>query len=112
GYYDAQLVTIADRPEEALAAHGLRAGGRVLRNPSTSQLYAAALESGEGVLADSGGLVVDTGRFTGRSPKDKFIVREPGSETRIWWGDVNAEISEENFAGLRGKLVASLAQSD
>jgi phosphoenolpyruvate carboxykinase (ATP) len=105
-------VTIADLPEEALAAHGLRAGGRVLRNPSTSQLYAAALDSGEGVLSDSGGLVVDTGRFTGRSPKDKFIVREPGSEERIWWGDVNADISEENFDGLRGKIVASLEQSD
>ena len=105
-------MTIADLPADALAAHGLRAGGRVLRNPSTSQLYAAALDSGEGVLADSGGLVVDTGRFTGRSPKDKFIVREPGSEDRIWWGDVNAEISEENFDGLRGKIAASLEQSD
>jgi phosphoenolpyruvate carboxykinase (ATP) len=87
-------VTIADLPADALAAHGLRAGGRVLRNPSTSQLYAAALDSGEGALSDSGGLVVDTGRFTGRSPKDKFIVREPGSEHRIWWSDTNAEISE------------------
>jgi phosphoenolpyruvate carboxykinase (ATP) len=110
--YDCAFVTIADLPASALAAHGLRAGGRVLRNPSTSQLYAAALDSGEGVLSDSGGLVVDTGRFTGRSPKDKFIVRELGSEDRIWWGDVNAEISEANFDGLRGKIVASLEQSD
>jgi len=105
-------VTIADLPADALAAHGLRAAGRVLRNPSTSQLYAAALASGEGVLSDSGGLVVDTGRFTGRSPKDKFIVREPGSEERIGWGDVNQPISEENFDGLRAKITASLEQSD
>jgi phosphoenolpyruvate carboxykinase (ATP) len=84
----------------------------VFRNPSTSQLYAAALDSGEGVLSEAGGLVVDTGRFTGRSPKDKFIVREPGSDDRIGWGDVNAEISEEHFDGLRGKIVASLEQSD
>src|SRR5262249_44742464 len=94
-------VTIVELPADALAVHGLRAGGRVLRNPSTSQLSAAALDSGEGVLSDSGGLVVDTGRFTGRSPKDKFIVREPGSEDRIGWGDVNQPISEENFDGLR-----------
>ena len=105
-------MTIADLPADALAVHGLRAGGRVLRNPSTSQLYAAALESGEGVLSDSGGLVVDTGRFTGRSPKDKFIVREPGSEDRIGWGDVNQPISEENFDGLRAKITASLERSD
>ncbi|MGH3008343.1 MAG: phosphoenolpyruvate carboxykinase (ATP) [Gaiellaceae bacterium] len=105
-------MTIADLPEEALAEHGLRVGGRVLRNPSTSQLYAAALERGEGVIAEDGQLAVDTGRFTGRSPKDKFIVREPGSEERIWWGDVNAEISEENFDGLRAKVVAHLERSD
>src|SRR6516162_11412637 len=88
-------LTITDRPEDSLAAHGLRAEGRVLRNPTTSQLYTAALDRGEAVLAEDGPLVVDTGRFTGRSPKDKFVVHEPGSEERIWWSDTNAEISEE-----------------
>ena len=48
----------------------------------------------------------------GRSPKDKFIVREPGSEDRIWWGDVNAEISEAHFEGLREKAVEHLGRSD
>ena len=106
------MLTITDRPEDSLAVHGLRVGGRVLRNPTTSQLYAAALDRGEGVIAEDGPLVVDTGRFTGRSPKDKFIVREPGSEDRIWWSDVNAEISEEHFDGLRGKVTAHLEKSD
>jgi phosphoenolpyruvate carboxykinase (ATP) len=105
-------VTITDRPEDSLAAHGLRVGGRALRNPSTSQLYTAALDRGEAVLAEDGPLAVDTGRFTGRSPKDKFIVREPDSEDRIWWSDTNAEISEEHFDGLRGKVVARLEKSD
>ena len=99
-------MTITDRPEDSLAVHGLRAGGRVLRNPTTSQLYTAALDRGEAVLAEDGPLVVDTGRFTGRSPKDKFIVREPASEDRIWWSDTNAAISEEHFDGLRAKVVA------
>ena len=105
-------MTIIDRPEDSLAVHGLRVGGRVLRNPTTSQLYTAAIDRGEGVIAEDGPLVVDTGRFTGRSPKDKFIVREPGSEDRIWWSDVNAEISEEHFDGLRGKVSAHLEKSD
>ena len=48
----------------------------------------------------------------GRSPKDKFVVREPGSEDRIWWGEVNAEISEEHFDGLREKVVAHIGDSD
>jgi phosphoenolpyruvate carboxykinase (ATP) len=105
-------VTITDRPEDSLAVHGLRVDGRVLRNPTTSQLYTAAIERGEGVIAEDGPLVVDTGSFTGRSPKDKFIVREPESEDRIWWSDVNAEISEEHFDGLRSKLTAHLEKSD
>ncbi len=105
-------MTITDRPEDSLAAHGLRAEGRVLRNPTTSQLYTAALDRGEAVLAEGGPLVVDTGRFTGRSPKDKFIVREPGSEERIWWSETNAEISEEHFGGLRAKVVAHLEAHD
>jgi phosphoenolpyruvate carboxykinase (ATP) len=105
-------LTITDLPEGNLARHGLHVDGRVLRNPTTSQLYRHALERGEAVIAEGGPLVVDTGRFTGRSPKDKFVVREPGSEDRIWWGDVNAEISEEHFDGLRGKIVSQLERGD
>src|SRR4029077_18695991 len=55
---------------------------------------------------------VDTGRFTGRSPKDKFVVQEPGSEDRISWGAVNQPISEEQFDGLRDKVVEYLEQQD
>ncbi len=50
--------------------------------------------------------------FTGRSPKDKFVVREPDSEGRIWWGAVNQPISEEHFEGLREKIVAHLESQD
>jgi phosphoenolpyruvate carboxykinase (ATP) len=105
-------LTITDRPEDSLAVHGLRVGGRVLRNPTTSQLYTAAIDRGEGVIAEDGPLVVDTGRFTGRSPKDKYIVREPGSEDRIWWSETNAEISPGHYDGLRAKVAAHLEKSD
>jgi len=104
-------LTITDVPG-LLRPHGLEPAGRVLRNPSTAQLYTRALLGGEAALGAHGQLVVDTGRFTGRSPKDKFVVREPGSEDRIWWGDVNHELSEEHFEGLRGKLVAELDRGD
>jgi phosphoenolpyruvate carboxykinase (ATP) len=95
-----------------LAEHGIEPGARVFRNPTTSLLYTHALKRGDGRLAEGGPLAVDTGRHTGRSPKDKFIVREPGSEDRIWWGDVNAEISEEHFEGLREKVVEHIGDSD
>ena len=81
------------------------------RNPTTSLLYSHALLRGEGRLAEGGPLAVDTGVHTGRSPRDKFVVREPGSEDRIWWGEVNAELSEEHFAGLREKVAERLGEA-
>jgi phosphoenolpyruvate carboxykinase (ATP) len=99
----------ATTTETGLERHGIVPSGDVLRNPTTSTLYSDALRRGDGQLAEGGPLVVDTGRFTGRSPKDKFVVREPGSEKRIWWGDVNQPISEAAFDGLRGKVVDYLS---
>jgi len=92
--------------------HGLNPDGRIYRQPTTALLYTHALARGEGRLAEGGPLVVDTGRFTGRSPKDKFIVREPGSEDRIWWGKVNQPLSEAQFEGLRQKVVSQLETQD
>jgi phosphoenolpyruvate carboxykinase (ATP) len=99
----------ATTTETGLEGHGIVPSGDVLRNPTTSQLYTDALRRGDGRLAEGGPLVVDTGRFTGRSPKDKFVVREPGSEARIWWGDVNQPIDEAGFDGLRRKVVDYLS---
>jgi phosphoenolpyruvate carboxykinase (ATP) len=95
-----------------LSDHGLAPGGRVHYSPTTALLYSHTLGRGDGVLAEGGSLVVDTGEHTGRSPNDKFIVREPGSEDRIWWGKVNQEIDEDHFEGLREKVVAYLDGQD
>jgi phosphoenolpyruvate carboxykinase (ATP) len=96
-----------------LAEHGIDVvRGRIYWHPTTSQLYTHALARGEARLAEGGPLVVDTGVHTGRSPKDKFIVREPGSEGRIWWSEVNAEISEDSFERLREKVASRLAEDD
>jgi phosphoenolpyruvate carboxykinase (ATP) len=95
-----------------LGDHGVDPTGRVHYQPSTSQLYLHALVRGEASLAEGGPLVVDTGRHTGRSPKDRFVVREPGSEDRIAWGDVNQPLEEEQFEGLRAKVVERLEEAD
>ncbi|HZP73924.1 MAG TPA: phosphoenolpyruvate carboxykinase (ATP) [Gaiellaceae bacterium] len=94
-----------------LSAHGIDATGRVYRNPTTALLYSHALARGDGRLAEGGALVVDTGKFTGRSPKDKFLVDEPSSTDRIWWGEVNQRLPESNFDGLREKVSSHLASS-
>jgi phosphoenolpyruvate carboxykinase (ATP) len=95
-----------------LSEHGIRALGVVHRNPTTSLLYTHSLAGGEGHLAEGGALAVDTGTFTGRSPKDKFLVQEPGSQDRIWWGEVNQPLSPEHFDGLREKVTSQLGSAE
>jgi len=95
-----------------LSGHGIRPSGRVFGNPTTALLYMHALARGDATLAEGGPLVVDTGSHTGRSPLDKFVVREPGSEDRIWWGDVNRPLGEQAFDRLREKVAAHLGEHD
>jgi phosphoenolpyruvate carboxykinase (ATP) len=105
-------MAIAETPRTRrdLEAHGIVPSRAVEWQPSTAQLYTDALLRGEGRIAEGGSLAVDTGKHTGRSPKDKFIVREPGSDDRIWWSEVNAEISEDAFEGLRAKVTSYLGE--
>jgi len=74
--------TLADQ----LTGLGLADVATVHRNLTTAELYEHAIRRNEGTIAQDGQLVVDTGKFTGRSPRDKFFVREPGSEQHIDWG--------------------------
>jgi phosphoenolpyruvate carboxykinase (ATP) len=86
-----------------------RLGRKILANLSVPELYERAIGDAEGEIAAGGPLVVRTGLHTGRSPKDKFIVREPSSESKIWWGDVNHPISEAHYDRLRARLLEHLA---
>ncbi len=96
-----------------LAEHGIAASGDVLRNPTIAILYEHAIARGEARIGEGGPFVVDTGRFTGRSPKDKFAVREPESEQRIWWTPgPNGDLSEERYEGLRAKVAGHLGAQE
>jgi phosphoenolpyruvate carboxykinase (ATP) len=106
------MATTKPRDATTLAGHGIAPGGPVLWNPTTPVLYEHALLRAEGRIAHGGPLVVDTGVHTGRSPKDKFVVREPGSEERVWWGDVNRPLEERLYDGLRDKVTSYLAERD
>ncbi len=80
-------------------------GSGTLVNLSTAELYEQAARSDEGIISAHGSLVVRTGEHTGRSPKDKFVVTEPSSEAKIWWGEINHPISEEHYDRLRARLM-------
>ena len=78
----------------------LEGAGTLHRNLSTSVLITHAIEKKEGVLAQNGAFAVQTGKFTGRSPKDKYFVEEPSSKDKLWWGSVNQPLSEDSFDRL------------
>lgn len=80
----------------------------VYRNLEPAQLVEAALRRGEGKLSKTGALVVTTGKYTGRSPKDKFIVDTEGVHNEIAWGKVNRPISREKFNAILGKVTSYL----
>ena len=103
-----QTSRVAAPPSKAARA----LGRSVQTNLSTAALYEAALRDREGLIAADGPLVVRTGKHTGRSPKDKFVVREASSADKIWWGEVNQPISEEHYDRLRSRLVDYLSERD
>jgi phosphoenolpyruvate carboxykinase (ATP) len=93
--------------------HGLEVDGienpeRVYWNLSTPALYEEAVRRHEGTIAQQGPIVFQTGRHTGRSPKDKFIVANPESEGDIWWGSVNQRFDAERFDRLHRRMLAYL----
>ncbi|TCD11567.1 phosphoenolpyruvate carboxykinase (ATP) [Pedobacter frigidisoli] len=75
---------------------------------SPMELIDEALLNKEGMLASSGALAIDTGKFTGRSPKDKFIVCDDVTEDTVWWGDINIKISPAKFDQLFKKMTSYL----
>ena len=72
---------------------------------STTQLYYKIMDNNEGELTELGAINASTGKYTGRSPKDKFIVTEPSYKDNIHWGDINQPIDEETFLNLYSKVL-------
>ncbi len=97
---------------EELAAIGIKNTREVFYNYGTPALYEQVIRRREGLLAHLGPLVVRTGYHTGRSPNDKFIVREPESEKNIWWGKVNKGMSPECASRIYFKMMAYIQGKD
>ena len=84
---------------------GLNKVDKVHRNLSIENLIEETVKNGEGIIGPKGATIVDTGQFTGRSPKDKYIVDEPSSSDKVWWGPVNKKIDESIFDELYASVV-------
>ena len=98
-----------NKPTNAdLATIGLGKVGDAYWNLEPAELIESTILSGEGVFADSGALAIETGEFTGRSPKDKFCVKDDKTENTVWWGDVNYPMDNAKFDQLHAKMCAYL----
>ncbi|OEL08823.1 phosphoenolpyruvate carboxykinase (ATP) [Staphylococcus equorum] len=97
--YTSKIESILDKPSS-------------LFQLSTTQLYNKILNNDEGALTELGAINAKTGKYTGRSPKDKFIVNEPSYRDDIDWGNINQPIEEETFLNLYDKVLAHLNKKD
>ena len=88
---------------------GISQAQEVYLNLTPAALVEAALQNGEGTLTDTGALMADTGKFTGRSPKDRFVVQDENTADSVWWGDINIPFAADKFDQLHQKMVAYLA---
>jgi phosphoenolpyruvate carboxykinase (ATP) len=92
--------------------HGITNVKRIHWNHNTPMLYEDVVRNGEGSVVHLGPIVVRTGLHTGRAAKDKFIVEEPESREKVWWGPVNKPISEQHFEFMFRRLQAYLQGRD
>lgn len=95
-----------------LEHHGIRNTGNVFWNIPTPQLYEQVTTRREGVLSHLGPITVRTGHHTGRSPRDRFIVKDPSSEAKVWWGEENRPFDIPKFDNLFYRLLAYLQGRD
>lgn len=95
-----------------LDQHGISHAGNLYWNLPTPALYEEAARRREGLISHGGPLIVRTGQYTGRSPNDKFIVKEAESEAHIWWGKVNQPFDAQRFEALYARMLAYLQGRD
>lgn len=103
--------TMLSIPKKSLVNLGLKATN-IHYQLSPEELTAQTLSREEGVLNDTGALVINTGKFTGRCPKDKFIVKDHITENTVDWNDFNNPIEEKYFLQLKEKMLSYLADKE
>lgn len=95
-------------PVKKLIRAGLRIPGGMHYQLSADELVKTCVARGEGVLNDTGALIIETGEFTGRSPKDKFIVKDSISDRQVHWNEFNQPIDEKYFRIIQQKITSYL----
>ena len=92
-------------PKANLETIGIKNTKTQFWNLTPEELTNETLNRNQGVLSDTGALAIDTGEFTGRSPKDKFIVKDANTEHSVDWGGFNNAVTPETFEILYNKVI-------
>lgn len=108
----AQKEAAAVKSEYGLDNHGLTNLNTVYWNLTPEALYEEIIFRSEGRMTHQGAMAVDTGKHTARSANDKFVVKEPATEEKIWWGEYNRPFSEEKFNGVLSRMQGHLQGRD
>ena len=95
-----------------LKRHGIASRAKVYWDLGPAQLIEHAIRRGEGRLTSDGAFVAVTTPHTGRSPNDKFVVREPATEKDIWWGSVNVPLDYDHYSRLKADVLEHLSGQD
>ena len=98
--------------QELISRLGFEQLNKAHWNLSMAELVEEALKRGEGKLANNGSLAADTGKFTGRSPKDRFVVEDDITRDNVWWGDINIKFSSDKFDSLYNKVIKHLTEKE
>jgi phosphoenolpyruvate carboxykinase (ATP) len=100
------------KPDYGLVNHGLTNLRKVYWNLPTEALYEEIVFRGEGRIAKSGPVIVTSGKQTARAAQDKFVVRDPDTESHIWWGEYNRPISPAQFNEVYNRMQGYLQGRD
>jgi phosphoenolpyruvate carboxykinase (ATP) len=95
-----------------LSTIGLGNAENAFWNLNPAELVEDTIAQGLGVLSNTGALAIDTGNFTGRSPKDRFIVEDDITRDHVWWGDINIKFDSDKFDRLYNRMCAYLTGRD
>ena len=95
----------------SLDAYGIK-NAKINYQLSSDELHAETIAKDQGVEASSGALAVKTGEFTGRSPMDRFIVKDDITKDKVWWGNINIPFESDKFQKLYDKVVDYLSEKE
>ena len=91
---------------------GLKNTADIFWNLEPAELIEETLMKGQGVLTNTGALAVNTGEFTGRSPKDRYVVQDDITKDAVWWGDINIPFEPDRFDALYNRVMAYLSNRE